>query len=219
MANTQFTTQIEHLCQRVRRLYQSAGPTQPHSAVLASAFVELEVALDMLRAIENAVRQAHLALEDMTATMDSEHQRYQELFELAPDAYLMTSMEGMIRRANHAAVILLQSTEKDLLQRSFTSFIPAGERNAFRTRLTTLRTMDHVQRWEFQLQPCTGTAIAIGATIAVARTSAGQPTNLYWLLRDKTARRNMEQEREARGAKLEPLERYIGQRASAELTP
>jgi two-component system cell cycle sensor histidine kinase/response regulator CckA len=220
MANTQFTTQIEHMCQRVRRLYQSAGPTQQHSAVLTSAFVEFEVALDMLRAIENELRQARAALEDRTATIDSEHQRYQELFALAPDGYLATSLDGMIRRANRAAAILLQSREKDLIRQSLTGFIPAGERHAFQTRLTTLRTMNQVQRWELQLQPCSGTAIAIDATIAVARTSAGQPTGLYWLLRDNTICMNVEQEREARGAEPEQLQqRYIGQVASAELTP
>jgi PAS domain-containing protein len=173
MANTQFTIQIEHLRQRVRRLYQSTDSTQPHSAVLTSAFVELDVALDMLRAIENELRQARAALEDAAVTMDSEHQRCQELFERAPDAYLVTSLDGMIRRANHAAASLLQNLEKDLIRRPLTSFIPAGERTAFRTRLTTLRAIDQVQRWELQLQPGTGTAIAIDATIAVARTSAG----------------------------------------------
>jgi PAS domain S-box-containing protein len=218
MANTQFTPQIEHMRRRVRRLYQSADSTQPHPAVLASAFLELEVALDMLRAIENQLRQARAALEDVAVTMGSEHQRYRELFELAPDAYLVTSLEGMIRRANHAAALLLQSEEKDLIQRSFTSFIPASERNAFRTRLTTLRTIDQVQRWELRLQPGTGTPIALDATIAVARTNADQPTGLYWLLRDNTARMYVEQEREAHGAELEQLQRYIGQLASAKLT-
>ena len=216
MANTQFVAQIEHLCQRVRRLYQSAGPPQEHSAVLTSAFVELEVALDMLRAIENELRQARAALEDAAVTMDSEHQRYQELFALAPAGYLVTSLDGMIRRANQTAAILLQRTEKDLIGRSFTNLIPAGERNAFRRRLSTLRTLNQVQYWDLQLQPCTGASIAIDATIAIVRTSAGQPTDLYWLLRDNSARRNVEQEREARGAKLEQLQRYIGQLAAAE---
>jgi PAS domain S-box-containing protein len=219
MVNTPFTTQIEHMFQRVRRLYQSAGPPQGHSPTLTSAFMELDVALDMLRAIENELRQARAALEDAAVTMHGEHQRYQELFELAPDAYLMTSLEGMIRRANHAAASLLQGKEEDLIQRSFTSFIPASQRNAFRTRLTTLRTMDQVQRWELQLQPGTGMPIALDATIAVARTNGGQPTNLYWLLRDSSASMYVEQEREARGTKLEQLQRYIGQLASAELTP
>jgi PAS domain S-box-containing protein len=219
MANTQFLTQIEHRCQRVRRLYQSADPTQQHSAVLESAFLELEVALDILRAIESELRQAHGALEDMTTAIDSEHRRYQELFELAPDGYLATSLDGMIHRANHAAAILLQSTEKDLIQRSLTSFIPAGERDAFRTRLTTLRTKDQVQRWELQLQPSTGTPLVLDATIAVTRSNADQPTGLYWLLRDNTTRMYVEQKREARGAHQEQLQRYIGQLASGELTP
>lgn len=219
MANTQFTTQIEHLRLRVRRLYQSTDTTQPHSAVLTSAFVELEVALDMLRTIENELRQARAALEDAAVTMDSEHQRYQELFALAPDAYLVTSLDGMIRRANHAAASLLQSMEKDLIRRPLTGFIPAGERTAFPTRLTTLRTMNQVQRWELQLQPCTGTAIAIDATIAVVRTGAGQPTALYWLLRDNSGGTRVAEEREARGADREQLQRYVGQLTSAELTP
>jgi PAS domain S-box-containing protein len=192
---------------------------QLHSATLASAFLELEVALDMLRAIENELCEAHAALEDVAVIMDSEHKRFRELFELAPDAYLVTSLEGMIRRANHAAASLFQSMEKDLIQRSFTSFIPAGERTTFRTRLTTLRLMSQVQRWELRLQPCTGTPIAIDATIALARSGAGQPTGLYWLLRDNTARMCVEQAREARGAELEQLQRYVGQLASAELTP
>jgi PAS domain S-box-containing protein len=187
--------------------------------MLTSAFVELEVALDLLRAIEIELRQAHAALEDAAATSDSEHQRYQEMFELAPDGYLVTSPDGMIRRANQAAATLLQSLEKDLIGRSLTLFIPDGERNAFRAGLKTLRTIDQAQHWEFQLQPSKGITITIDATIGVARSSLGQMIGLRWLLRDNTGRTYAEQEREARGAELEQLQRYIGQLASGELTP
>ena len=47
-------------------------------------------------------------------------------------------------------------------------------------------------------------------------TTADQPAGLYWLLRDNTTRMYMEQEPEARGARLEQLQRYIGQFASQE---
>jgi PAS domain-containing protein len=44
-------------------------------------------------------------------TVETERQRYQELFDFAPDGYLVTNAEGVIQEANRAAAGLLRVSQ------------------------------------------------------------------------------------------------------------
>ncbi|CAA9401470.1 hypothetical protein AVDCRST_MAG94-5938, partial [uncultured Leptolyngbya sp.] len=47
--------------------------------------------------------------------MEAERQRYQELFEFAPDGYLVTDAQGKIQEANLAAARLLNIEQRFLV--------------------------------------------------------------------------------------------------------
>ena len=85
--------------------------------------------------------------------MEVERQRYRDLFEFAPDGYLVTDALGVIREANHAAVSLLNVPQHFLVGKPLVIFIVESERQVFRTNLTELQQMDWCNEREVRLQP------------------------------------------------------------------
>src|SRR5204863_1681766 len=70
--------------------------------------------------------------------LETERQRYQELFEFAPDAYLVTDTVGAIREANRGAAELLGIPSGLLLGKSLALFVAAEARSTFRSQLNRL---------------------------------------------------------------------------------
>ena len=124
--------------------------------------------------------------------LEAERQRYQELFEFAPDAYLVTSMAGNIQEANGRAAALLGVPPRFLTGKPLLVFIVSEERAAFHTQLETLREVDHVLEWEVRLTPRKRPPIAAAVTVASVKDTGGQPVALRWLIRDITERKRIE---------------------------
>jgi len=67
---------------------------------------EFMTALEELRVADDELRNQNEELVAGRQALEEERQRYQELFELAPDAYLITDHVGVVREANQAALLL-----------------------------------------------------------------------------------------------------------------
>src|SRR6185369_16498068 len=65
----------------------------------------------------------------------TERQRYQDLFEFAPDAYLLTDPNGVIREANQAAAALLRVPSELLAGMPLPSFVAQEDRPCVRHEL------------------------------------------------------------------------------------
>src|SRR3712207_1165815 len=85
---------------RAQRLSQRAAkePVWTHE-IEPEALQELQVTLEELQVAEEELRQQNEQLAGAREEVETERQRYQELFEFAPDGYLVTSPEGIIREA------------------------------------------------------------------------------------------------------------------------
>src|SRR5687767_2891528 len=70
---------------------------------LAATLDELLTALEELQVTEEELRQQNEELAAAREAVERERQRYLELFEFAPDGYLVTDPDGTIREANRAA--------------------------------------------------------------------------------------------------------------------
>jgi PAS domain-containing protein len=76
---------------------------------------------------------------------EAEQQRYQQLFEFAPDAYLVTDLHGVIQEANKAASLLFKVPQPFLIGKSVISFVVEEQRHSFRTLLNQLSAIERVQ--------------------------------------------------------------------------
>jgi PAS domain S-box-containing protein len=178
--------QIQAMRQRIQRLSQGAqGDSRPQE-LLPKAFEELELALEELQTVEAELHQQQLQLLDTREHLEAERQTYQDLFQFAPVGYLLTSPEGIIRRANQAAATLFESIEKFMIGRSLSLYVPEGERRAFRRVVAQLRTMDGVQEWDTRMQPWDGPAFDAALNITVVRDHRGRPVELRWMITKKS---------------------------------
>jgi PAS domain S-box-containing protein len=159
---------------------------------LPDAVEELQTTLEELMAAEV---EFHRQQEELAVTrqgVEAERQRYQELFDFAPDGYLVTNAIGTIQEANRAAAALLAVSQRELLGKPLVVFVAQSDRRAFRIQLSRLPQQEGVQDWEVHLQPQGGLAYPASIALAPVRDSQGTLVGLRWLLRDITARKRTE---------------------------
>lgn len=148
-----------------------------------------------LEELQVAGEELHAQNEELAAarqTVETERQRYQELFDFAPDGYLVTNAEGVIQEANRAAAGLLRVSQRFLAGKPLFVFVAEQERQCFHSKLTRLRHLDKEKNWEVRLQPRNSKFIDAALSVAVVRNREGEVTALRWLLRDITERKQME---------------------------
>jgi signal transduction histidine kinase len=205
---------------RVTALDRRSGDTPDEArALLADLLEELQTSLEELQVSEEELRQQNEELVGSRRALEAEHRRYQELFEFAPDAYLVTDALGTILEANQAAGGLLGVSQKFLTGKPLITFIPDDERRDFRSRLLRLVQPDPAvedpatgadppgppapQEWDTRLQPREQDPLDAGVRVAVTQSPDGPGLALRWLLRDITGRKATEAHSQALNVELE----------------
>jgi PAS domain S-box-containing protein len=170
------------------------GPRPPDAALIA----ELEDTIEELRLAQEALRAQQDEITAIAAEQERQRRRYQELFDRAPDAYFVTDGQGVILRANRAAVTLLRASAPYVEGRPFIVFIPPEDKTAFLARLGRLREVERVVDWEVMLLPRAGEPVPVSISASVAQAGGGA-TEIRWLARDlRDARRADEANRQLR---------------------
>lgn len=167
---------------------------------LQQANEELQTMLEELHVAEEELRQQNEELLKSQQAIELERLRYLDLFEFAPDGYLVTDIKGNIQEANRAAGSLLGVEQQRLIGKPLTIFIPQQERQSFRIRLVGLQ---QVQDWEIQLQPRDGDPFPAMLAVSSIKDLEGEQIGLRWLIRDISLRKQMEQQLQAARERLE----------------
>lgn len=134
----EFVPQTEKSVRRLEELWQhvEALPTsvkQQLSQVIAEQYINLQE-------MQVVLAELHCQNEELATThqlIAAERQRYQDLFEFAPDAYLITDPYGVIREANQAAANLLNCSQASLAGKPLVVLVSVDTRSKFRQ--STLR--------------------------------------------------------------------------------
>lgn len=169
--------------------------------------------LETLEKLRNALDELHTAQEELyeqneelvraRQTIEVERQRYRELFDSAPDGYLLTSANGTIQEANQAASALLHVPQQRLVGKLLFVFIPQEERKVFRASLDRLVHAGKPEEWEVRLRPRGGALFDAALTVAAVRDATDTVVGLRWLLRNITERKRAEAEIRALNEELE----------------
>jgi PAS domain S-box-containing protein len=119
--------------------------------------------------------------------------RYRELFEFAPDCYLVTDLRGVIQEANHAASLLFRRRREFLLGKPLAFLVAAEQRSNFYAWLVRFGHLSGtMHEWEVRFRPCRNEQVDASLTVTATSDAEGRPVGLRWLIRDVSRRKRAE---------------------------
>ncbi|MEH2202297.1 putative bifunctional diguanylate cyclase/phosphodiesterase [Nostoc sp.] len=180
-----FSQQIEELRSRVRQIWQRTA-TQPNSQqeLIIAAFDELQMAMEELLA-------ASEELEVTRAGAEIERQRYQELFDFAPDGYLVTNTAGKILEANYAAATMLSVRQKYLVGKPLIVFIDQQDRQIFSSLINNLQ---QIEDCVIEIKPRFDTPFPASIRASPVYDSQEKLVGWRWLLRNISEAKQAEEQ-------------------------
>ena len=184
VASMGLSQQIEAVYQRALLLRDRAraSPTAPD--LIESALKELYFVLEELHTADEEIRQQNAQLTAIHDTLAEERQRYRALFEMAPDAYLVTDSRGGVQRANQAAETLLVRPRSMLIGKPLTVLVAAEDRSRL---LNYLAQPSPPQNWPMTLTRPEHPPIVVAVTTTRLTNPNSVSVAVLWLLRDLTA--------------------------------
>ncbi|MFQ4144264.1 PAS domain S-box protein [Chlorogloeopsis sp. ULAP02] len=171
--------------QTEEELQEAYEKLEAYNADLQATNQELQCMLEELQLLE-------VERQEQYCKLAIEQKRYEDLFNFAPDGYLLTNAKGIIQEANHAFTTSLSVDLKFLVGKPLAIFVPADDLLAFRTKLNKLSLLQEKQTWELRLQPRNGEPFPVEITVAPVRGFSEELIALRWLLRDITERKQAE---------------------------
>ena len=179
---------------------QSDGKPPRPRGLLPQAMEELQSSLEELRVADEEMRVQNEELTRGRLRLEAERQRYQDLFEFAPDGYLVTDTNGVILEANRAASKMLNISPRFLKKRSLGTLVTLPDLADFRTRLQDLANPgpDTAAEIIVRLRRRPSGQFPAAVTAALYHGLLGEAPTLRWLLRDITERMEAEEARTSR---------------------
>ncbi|MFN6479262.1 putative bifunctional diguanylate cyclase/phosphodiesterase [Nostoc sp. DedQUE07] len=179
-----FNQQIDKLYSQIQELLKCYGTklnSQPE--MITEAFEELNTAMEELLTASEELKVTRAAVE-------KERQRYQDLFEFAPDGYLVTDTDGIIQEANHIAATLLGVQQKYLVGKPLILFIAQQDRQSFNYQINNLQ---EILNWEIHLQPRKGKPFPANVKASVVYDLEFNYLGWRWLLCNISERKQAEE--------------------------
>jgi len=152
----------------------------------------LQVTLEELQCFQEELHVQNEELVLLSRTAELEKIRYQDLFNFAPDGYLVTDRQGLIQEANQAASDLLASSPDFLVGKPLILFLPEPDRRTLLHRLCQLRSLQTSQQWELRLKPRNRSSFPASITVSASYSLEGELIGYRCLFRDITDRKRAE---------------------------
>jgi PAS domain S-box-containing protein len=184
---------ITQLLAEFTALQKRVAALETDNARQRATLVELQRALEE-HALGEAELQQELAERDAAQqALEAERLQYQTLFTLAPDGYVVTDTLGVIHEANPAAARLLGMPAAHLHGKPLVGFVAREDAPRWHTLLQALQApAAPAPAWIGWFRPPRRPPFLGELTVALRQEGAPQRTWYHWLLRDITARVEME---------------------------
>ncbi|MFB2893987.1 ATP-binding protein [Aerosakkonemataceae cyanobacterium BLCC-F50] len=204
-----FDTQLEAAIQKLEKLWQKTEQLPSKSKQAWQLFTEetsseAEQLLlkESLHELGNTLQELQCALEEMhikndelaikQLLLEGERQRYQELFDFTPHAYLVTDVAGVITEANQAAERLLGVRCERLIGKPLIVFLSETERRKFHNYLIEVKRSKTTQEREIEIKPRHKQPLPANCIAVPILNSYGYVIGLRWQLQDISQRKQAE---------------------------
>lgn len=174
----------------------AAGVVAASDHLIEQDVDQLRVAVDELEELAEEVDQVRSGRREAALEAAGQRRRYEELFELAPDGYVITDQAGVILQANRAAAALLEVPAERLAGKPLLLYFDDVDRQLFHRQLgTALRAGAGVVEWQATARPRQGEATPVA--VRCSASDGDRPHTLRFLLHDLTSVRRAEQRERA----------------------
>jgi PAS domain S-box-containing protein len=172
---------IDEFRQRVDRYSSNPDQISESDVPLHQLLEELSTALEELQVMQEELEVQNEEIEASRSEAVLQSQRYQELFDFAPDAYVVTDEKFIIQEANLATVELLNLRPDFIIGKLLVSFVCDNDRRSFRSLI-----MQIAEKTDFEicLKPRDASEITVSVRVAPIQDSSGHITGYRWILRD-----------------------------------
>jgi len=155
---------------------------------------KLSKSLEESAILQEALRHQNEEVITTREFMEIERQRYIDLFEYAPDGYVVTDSDGIIKEVNSTAMDLLGSGREDAIGMPMILFVVNEDKNDFREKLNRLKRLRSVRDWEIRLRRWRGVSFYSEISVTSVLPRVGEPITLRWTVRDISERKRIEAE-------------------------
>jgi PAS domain S-box-containing protein len=173
------------------------------------ALLEMETAAEELRSAEEEIRHQNEELLATQSQLEDERRRYRDLFEMAPDGYVVTDQRAVITEANRAAGRMLGMRQQFLAGKSLLLFFHADDVRTARHQMTLSQQTQTPAEWTARITPRAATSYTAGITVApiLERTEHHglHAVGFRWQVRDISDRIRAEMNARALADEIEEL--------------
>jgi PAS domain S-box-containing protein len=184
---------FQEILQRAENLPAQYPVPKPEISLLAEAIEEVSICLEELQITTEELQQQNEELLITRLDLETERQRYQDLFDFAPDGYLVTDLQGIIQESNRAISTLLNLSQEFLVGKPLGVFVANSEPNLglqnFHSLLRKLPQCTEIRGQEIFLQPRQSPIFCAELNVVTVLNQEKEPVGLRWLIRDITERK------------------------------
>jgi PAS domain S-box-containing protein len=179
-----FLQRAEALHQRLAELYETASVLNwIPSDLLPQAFRELYTTSKTVQLAAEELYEQNEELIQSRNLLEVERQYYQDLFEFAPDGYIVTNSEGIIQIANQSASKLLNISQNSMIGKPMISFIALEEHQNFYNELMQICQSTTTRELFFTMQQHHGEVFDAALIVKAVKNQLKNSLILYWLIR------------------------------------
>lgn len=154
---------------------------QQQQELLKESLDELSASIEELQLATETLRQQNEELLTNRQQIVLEKQYYQELFDSAPDCYIITAKSGTIIEVNQKTTELLGVSAKFLSKKSLAVFIDINQRQEYYTKLNQIQRGEISEAtWKVEIIPRKQDSIAVECLVSPIRDRLGEIIALRW---------------------------------------
>lgn len=178
--------QLAQMRQRLDTLYrrsqQLALPAE-ELKLLPEAFEELSIAAEELYVADEQLLRQSEALMVAHEAVDAQRLHYQDLFDCAPEVFLVTDTFGKIQEVNQAAAHLLGQPQHTFVGKPLFVYLAMDVRRFLRCELISILRSNEVGEWTLPLRLPGNRRIDAQIKAALLRDRLGRVRSLRWHIR------------------------------------
>lgn len=194
MSNKLFEQQVNVFLKYLEELWQRAdelpGKKAPQPEIDKFSASQKSILRESLTGLKSSLRNLQIVVEELyqqnhevtlaKKSAEAECNYYQELFEYAPDACLVTTSQGKLLQANQKATQLLNISPKRLISKPLVIFIAAEERQSFYSQINKLQKGESIQNWQVNIQRQRGVCFTTLMAVSPIQNQEGKVEKLHW---------------------------------------